>query len=525
MSGLSRRGVLLGSVVVGLPLLAGCGGKKVPGGGAGAEASEGAATPSATGSGGAAPSASGAASPGAGAPRLESANREVVTSVLVGPAVRVEGHTLVRLRFESEGINYPYLGMNDLADVCLLSLEQGKVWRNQDEGGWQTGVSYSKVGEAVDLFAVFGALDAQVGSVQVLVPNYGVALGVAVVEAAQAGYDAMEGLRKAKINASSGQGLPIEFFSGAADGSLDTQRDSGQVTVSLASDVTFAVDSADLSAQADGVLAGAVAELGLYPSGGSLSIVGHTDDVADDAYNQALSEKRAASVRKRLGELMDLSKWQVTEAGKGESEPRETGTTEQARAANRRVEVAAKPADPQEAEERRRAVLAQGSEPAPEGPVGKGPEGVVAPVVGGRSGESWKLSLDKVTRIGSFLVGNLHAQPQQEGPQTLHTKLNLPRPFFYRWKLLNARPGSSESLTLLKGGVRYLAADYKGEKGFTPLTTLNLASVKKTVSLTMPVVWPDPGGETVTVDLPGADKGNSLRGLICRLTDVPVVQG
>ncbi|QQM68242.1 OmpA family protein [Actinomyces weissii] len=334
----------------------------------------------------------------------------------------------------------------------------------------------------------------------------------------------MEGLRKAKINASLGQGLPIEFFSGAADGSLDTQRDGGQVTVSLASDVTFAVDSADLSAQADGVLAGAVAELGLYPSGGSLSIVGHTDDVADDAYNQALSEKRAASVRKRLGELMDLSKWQVSESGKGESEPRVQGSDEQARAANRRVEVVAKPADPQEADERRRAVLAQGSEPAPEGPVGKGPEGVTAPLVGSSSKGSWKVTLDKVTRIGSFLVGNLQAQYVGEGYRDLLLDLQLPSPFFYRWEAALGLPSASETLTLLKGGVRYLAADYKAEKGFTPLTTLHILS-KADALQNLPVVWPDPGGDTVTVDLPGADKENSFRGLICRLTEVPVIQG
>ncbi|QQM68281.1 OmpA family protein [Actinomyces weissii] len=335
----------------------------------------------------------------------------------------------------------------------------------------------------------------------------------------------MEGLRKAKINASLGQGLPIEFFSGAADGSLDTQRDGGQVTVSLASDVTFAVDSDQLSVQADGVLAGAVAELGLYPSGGSLSIVGHTDDVADDAYNQALSEKRAASVRKRLGELMDLSKWQVSESGKGESEPRVQGSDEEARAANRRVEVVAKPADPQEAEERRRAVLAQGSEPAPEGPVGKGPEGVTAPLVGSSSKGSWKVTLDKVTRIGSFLVGNLHAQNPDGGTGDMQQYMQLPSPFFYRWGDGVADGPGSASLTLLKGGVRYLAADYKGEKGFTPLTTLNLASVGHGATQTLPVVWPDPGGDTVTVDLPGASKKYKLRGLICRLTDVPVVQG
>ncbi|WP_328705737.1 OmpA family protein [Actinomyces trachealis] len=78
-----------------------------------------------------------------------------------------------------------------------------------------------------------------------------------------------------------------------------------------------------------------------YPNGGS--ITGHTDDVADEAYNQPLSEKRAQSMHKRLGELTDLGKWQVSAVGKGEIEPRVKDTTEAARAINRRVDLVITP--------------------------------------------------------------------------------------------------------------------------------------------------------------------------------------
>ena len=70
------------------------------------------------------------------------------------------------------------------------------------------------------------------------------------------------------------------------------------------------------------VLAGAVEQIEKYPSGGELTITGHTDDVADDAHNQDLSERRAEAVSERLKELTDLSKWNQSVSGEGESSPR-----------------------------------------------------------------------------------------------------------------------------------------------------------------------------------------------------------
>ena len=69
-----------------------------------------------------------------------------------------------------------------------------------------------------------------------------------------------------------------------------------------------------------------------------IEVVGHTDDVGDDAYNMDLSEQRAAAVTAYLINAgVDGSK--IVAVGAGESLPIATNTTEQGRAENRRVEV------------------------------------------------------------------------------------------------------------------------------------------------------------------------------------------
>ena len=69
-----------------------------------------------------------------------------------------------------------------------------------------------------------------------------------------------------------------------------------------------------------------------------IEVVGHTDDVGDDAYNMDLSEKRAAAITQYLISAgVDGSK--IVSVGAGESLPITTNTTEQGRAENRRVEI------------------------------------------------------------------------------------------------------------------------------------------------------------------------------------------
>ena len=69
-----------------------------------------------------------------------------------------------------------------------------------------------------------------------------------------------------------------------------------------------------------------------------IEIVGHTDDVGDDAYNMTLSQQRAKSVRDYLvSRGLDANK--VVTTGKGESKPIASNSTPEGRAENRRVQI------------------------------------------------------------------------------------------------------------------------------------------------------------------------------------------
>jgi len=74
----------------------------------------------------------------------------------------------------------------------------------------------------------------------------------------------------------------------------------------------------------------------------TLTVVGHTDDVGADAYNQSLSERRALSVAQYL-ESKRVDSMRLATAGKGETQPRSPNTTESGRTENRRVEIYLEP--------------------------------------------------------------------------------------------------------------------------------------------------------------------------------------
>ncbi|MDQ1297542.1 MAG: OmpA-OmpF porin, family [Campylobacterota bacterium] len=68
------------------------------------------------------------------------------------------------------------------------------------------------------------------------------------------------------------------------------------------------------------------------------TIVGHTDNVGSDAYNQKLSEKRANQVKTMLV-TQGVSADRLSASGKGESMPVVSNATKADRATNRRIEV------------------------------------------------------------------------------------------------------------------------------------------------------------------------------------------
>ena len=71
-----------------------------------------------------------------------------------------------------------------------------------------------------------------------------------------------------------------------------------------------------------------------------ISVVGHTDSVGTDAYNQKLSERRAGAVANYLVSK-GVPAAAIQAAGKGESQPVADNSSKAGRAANRRVEVEA----------------------------------------------------------------------------------------------------------------------------------------------------------------------------------------
>ena len=65
---------------------------------------------------------------------------------------------------------------------------------------------------------------------------------------------------------------------------------------------------------------------------------GHTDNVGSDAYNQKLSERRAAAVKDYLVSK-GIPAAKITTIGKGESQPVATNKTAEGRQKNRRVDI------------------------------------------------------------------------------------------------------------------------------------------------------------------------------------------
>ena len=423
--------------------------------------------------------------------------------------------------------------------VRLLDLSTNRAWLATASVENKVKDNYNnlplKPGASTSCFVLFGPVDAK--EVTVFVPQAGfVTVNVLDSSAAAAsGIDfkaidkAFDSVDDPDYEAKPDQALaapvPIERYTKALDDSTSTHTGGKDITVTLASDVTFASDSAELTSAADAQLQTVAGQLAQYPDGGTLSIVGHTDDVQDDAYNQTLSEKRANAVKTRLAQLTKLDKWQTSVSGKGESEPKVKDTTDEARAVNRRVEITLTPTG---------GTTTKNTTPAPnsgklpenKGPVAKGSEGVTVKHVSGNS--QLTITIDHVTRSGGYLFGQLHTTlsvKKGSAPDRLEDWLNDKEALFSNSRSEKGSHGvafAATGLTLLAAGERIYPADYRdaGFKTHLPLTELELSPPIKAGTTTVCVVWPDPGGDTVTLD--HAATGKEVADLGYRLTDIPI---
>ena len=110
------------------------------------------------------------------------------------------------------------------------------------------------------------------------------------------------------------------------------------IQVTFASGLLFAFDSDQIQPTAGTNLTELASSLKKYPES-QLLIVGHTDNVGDDSYNQRLSERRANSAAAYLA-AQGVVRTRLATSGKGEAEPVTTNATDAGQQQNRRVEVA-----------------------------------------------------------------------------------------------------------------------------------------------------------------------------------------
>ncbi len=110
------------------------------------------------------------------------------------------------------------------------------------------------------------------------------------------------------------------------------------IQVTFDSGLLFDFDSDRIRPQAATNLRSLATSLDKYP-GSDLLIVGHTDSVGTDAYNQALSQRRANSTADFLA-TNEVSRARLRTSGRGEEEPIADNSSEVGKQKNRRVEVA-----------------------------------------------------------------------------------------------------------------------------------------------------------------------------------------
>ena len=118
---------------------------------------------------------------------------------------------------------------------------------------------------------------------------------------------------------------------------VEVVRQGDNITLNMPGNITFAFDSSNLQSQFLPVLDNVAGTLNQYNQT-IVEVAGHTDSVGTDAYNQALSERRANAVAGYLGSKGIMQQRTIV-VGAGETRPVASNDTDAGRAQNRRVEI------------------------------------------------------------------------------------------------------------------------------------------------------------------------------------------
>ncbi|MEZ8007854.1 MAG: OmpA family protein [Amylibacter sp.] len=113
--------------------------------------------------------------------------------------------------------------------------------------------------------------------------------------------------------------------------------------VTLPEAITFDINSSTVRYTLEDSLVRLAKSLNKYPNT-NIDVIGHTDNVGDESYNQELSARRAGSVAAILAQS-GVSQSRMRAYGRGELKPIKSNDTVNGRAANRRVDIIITPTD------------------------------------------------------------------------------------------------------------------------------------------------------------------------------------
>ena len=118
---------------------------------------------------------------------------------------------------------------------------------------------------------------------------------------------------------------------------VSVTRIGDNITLNMPGNVTFATDSSDLRPAFFDVLNSVGKVLKEFDQT-VVEVAGHTDSTGPEAYNQALSERRATAVSQYF-ESRNISGQRLITVGMGEMHPVADNGSAEGRQANRRVEI------------------------------------------------------------------------------------------------------------------------------------------------------------------------------------------
>jgi OOP family OmpA-OmpF porin len=437
--------------------------------------------------------------------------------------LRITVNGMAGVRLLDLGANQVYTVAED-ADGRAVSVDDN--WFRVEPDGTRLQLAFAAPPDDVEALGLFLPGTAYVEAVPVVDgdvpgpvadgPSAPEPTATAASDATTGGSDEPEGPDPIDLDAIVQAGVaPLESYTRELAGAVSTLQSTEEVQITLGSDVLFAVDSADLSPQAQAALDAAAAHLsGRAP--GTIAVVGHTDDVDDDAHNQDLSERRARAVATALAERIDTEAYPVQTSGRGETEPVVSNDSDENRALNRRVTLTLTSEVTTTTE-----VETSGELPPFDGPVGTGSQGVELD-----STRPYRVVAPEARLVDGHVVVDLQMTALDDEVDSAFGIGGLSGVYSYRGSGTWTTQNPASGVTLLVGSAAVYPMDHLSETSadgeydlWLPAADINtLSRIDGGQTRTFSIVYPeigDPDEVTVQVD-------EGLGSQPFRLTDIPV---